>query len=274
MGYIKDQIKVIKERDPAIKLSAEVFLYPSFYALLFHRWGHWFYERKHFFIARLISQIARGLTGIEIHPGAKIGKGLFIDHGMGVVIGETCEIGDNVTIYHGVTLGGTGKDHGKRHPTIGNNVMISTGAKVLGPFKVGDNSRIAANAVVLQEIPEDSTVVGIPGKVVRIQGKRVNPSNELDQVKIPDPVKLEICKLKETIGILEGQLQNIEAQVGIKPSKEVQSLEKCSQMCVSEDFSEAMPSKEFEGPLGKHKCHNCSCDTKEICNQYTDDYEK
>lgn len=274
MGYVRDQIKVIKERDPAIKRSAEVFLYPSFYALLFHRWGHWFYERKHFFVARLISQIARGLTGIEIHPGAKIGKGLFIDHGMGVVIGETCEIGDNVTIYHGVTLGGTGKDHGKRHPTIGNNVMISTGAKVLGPFKVGDNSRIAANAVVLKEIPEDSTVVGIPGKVVRIQGKRVNPSNELDQVKIPDPVKLEICRLKETIDRLEGQLQNIEEKLGIEASKQVHSLSKASERCILEDFDQESDQETFIGQPGNHKCHNCSCDTKDICDQYTDDEQE
>ena len=207
MGYVKEQIKVIKERDPAIKRSLEVFLYPSFYALLFHKWGHWFYKKNSFFIARLISQIGRGLTGIEIHPGAIIGKGLFIDHGMGVVIGETCEIGDNVTIYHGVTLGGTGKDHGKRHPTIGNNVLISTGAKVLGPFKVGDNSRIAANAVVLQEIPEGSTVVGIPGKVVKIQGEKVNPCEDLDQVKIPDPVKMEICILKKAQERIEKHIQ-------------------------------------------------------------------
>ena len=207
MGYIKEQTKVIKERDPAIKKNAEVFLYPSFYALLFHKWGHWFYKKNRFFIARLISQIGRGLTGIEIHPGAKIGKGLFIDHGMGVVIGETCEIGDNVTIYHGVTLGGTGKDHGKRHPTIGNNVLISTGAKVLGPFKVGDNSRIAANAVVLQEIPEGSTVVGIPGKIVKIQGQRVNPCEDLDQVQVPDPVKMEMSMLRREQEKLERQIQ-------------------------------------------------------------------
>ncbi|MBU3804259.1 MAG: serine O-acetyltransferase [Candidatus Cellulosilyticum pullistercoris] len=248
MGYVKEQIRVIKERDPAIKSSAEVFLYPSFYALLFHRWGHWFYKRKHFFVARLISQIARGLTGIEIHPGATIGKGLFIDHGMGVVIGETCEIGDNVTIYHGVTLGGTGKDHGKRHPTIGNNVMISAGAKVLGPFKVGDNSRIAANAVVLQEIPEDSTVVGIPGKVVRIQGKRVNPCNELDQVKMPDPVKMEICRLKEMISTLENKLQTVETKLGM----EIQP-------------NEPILQKPLEG---KYTYCNEECSAKEACNHY------
>lgn len=268
MGYVKDQIKVIKERDPAIKNSAEVFLYPCFYALLFHRWGHWFYERKHFFVARLISQMSRGLTGIEIHPGAKIGKGLFIDHGMGVVIGETCEIGDNVTIYHGVTLGGTGKDHGKRHPTIGNNVLISTGAKVLGPFKVGDNSRIAANAVVLQEIPEDSTVVGIPGKVVRIQGKRVNPCNELDQVKIPDPVKLEICKLKETIKQLEKQIHHIEERTGVEYTNSVQDLEETAELYVEERFNEKMNQTEFVRQSGMSSCPNCNCDTKEICDQY------
>ena len=224
MGYVREQIKVIKERDPAIKTSAEVFLYPSFYALLFHKWGHWFYRKEHFFIARLISQMGRGLTGIEIHPGAKIGKGLFIDHGMGVVIGETCEIGDNVTIYHGVTLGGTGKDSGKRHPTIGNNVMISAGAKVLGPFKVGDNSRIAANAVVLQEIPEDSTVVGIPAKVVRIQGKRINPCQELDQIKIPDPVKMEMSSLKERINDLENHIHILETQVKVKNNTYIDTL--------------------------------------------------
>lgn len=268
MGYIKEQIKVIKERDPAIKTSAEVFLYPSFYALLFHKWGHWFYKKKHFFIARCISQIGRGLTGIEIHPGATIGKGLFIDHGMGVVIGETCEIGDNVTIYHGVTLGGTGKDHGKRHPTIGNNVMISTGAKVLGPFKVGDNSRIAANAVVLQEIPEDSTVVGIPGKVVRIQGKRVNPSNELDQVKIPDPVKMEICKLKETIAYLENQLEMIEDKLGIEDQKLVDVLNESSETYVSGQFNERMRQVDFIRQPERCSCKDTDCITKEACKQY------
>lgn len=213
MGIIREEIRVIKERDPAIKSSAEVFLYPCFYAILFHRLGHFFYKHRWFFVARLISQLSRGLTGIEIHPGARIGKGLFIDHGMGVVIGETCEIGDNVTIYHGVTLGGTGKDHGKRHPTIGNNVMISTGAKVLGPFKVGDNSRIAANAVVLQEVPEDSTVVGIPGKVVKIQGKRVDPCKELDQVDMPDPIKMELCRMNNRMKELEAVIEKMNTQL-------------------------------------------------------------
>ena len=268
MGYVKEQIRVIKERDPAIKSSVEVFLYPSFYALLFHRWGHWFYKKKCFFIARLISQIGRGLTGIEIHPGATIGKGLFIDHGMGVVIGETCEIGDNVTIYHGVTLGGTGKDHGKRHPTIGNNVMISAGAKVLGPFKVGDNSRIAANAVVLQEIPEDSTVVGIPGKVVRIQGKRVDPSNELDQVKMPDPVKMEICTLKEIVYELKDQLKAVEGQLGIENIPTAHTLDESPEIYVSEQFNERINQTEFIRQPGKANCWNENCSTKDACNQY------
>lgn len=272
MGYIKEQIKVIKERDPAIKRGIEVFLYPSFYALLFHKWGHWFYKRHHFFIARLISQASRGLTGIEIHPGAKIGKGLFIDHGMGVVIGETCEIGDNVTIYHGVTLGGTGKDHGKRHPTIGNNVMISTGAKVLGPFKVGDNARIAANAVVLQEIPNDSTVVGIPGKVVRISGKRVNPSDELDQVKVPDPVKLEIRNLKEEIASLEKQVQMIDNKLGLAAPELSHILDECPEIYVLEKFNERMNRTEFIREA--RYCKPETCESFEGCEVKYDKEEK
>lgn len=279
MGYIKEQIRVIKERDPAIKKSAEVFLYPSFYALLFHKWGHWFYKKKRFFIARLISQVGRGLTGIEIHPGAIIGKGLFIDHGMGVVIGETCEIGDNVTIYHGVTLGGTGKDHGKRHPTIGNNVMISSGAKVLGPFKVGDNSRIAANAVVLQEIPEDSTVVGIPGKVVKIQGKRVNPCDDLDQVGLPDPVKMEICTLRRTIEALEEQIKSLSHQVGLSDhelntmTKQV-VLNESPEIYVSPEFNERMKQIEFIRQPKDHHCENTTCENKEACEEYQQENSK
>lgn len=256
MGYIKDQIRVIKERDPAIRCSGEVFLYPSFYAILCHRWSHKLYQKQHFFLARLISQLARGLTGIEIHPGAVIGKGLFIDHGMGVVIGETCEIGDNVTIYHGVTLGGTGKDKGKRHPTIGNNVMISTGAKVLGPFKVGDNSRIAANAVVLQEIPPNSTVVGIPGKVVRIQGKKVNPCVELDQIKLPDPIKMEICRLKGSINELEEQIKVLQDKLGIKDkgiSEYLSVEEESTAIYVAEQFNAKRNCTEFvRQPQQKH----------------------
>lgn len=207
MGFIKEQIQVIKKRDPAIKKTSEVFLYPSFYAILSHRIAHRLYCKKRFFLARLLSQMTRNLTGIEIHPGAKIGKGLFIDHGMGVVIGETCEIGDDVMIYHQVTLGGTGKEHGKRHPTIGNNVMISAGAKVLGPFKVGDHSRIAANAVVLQAVPEDSTVVGIPGRVVKVKGERVNPCEDLDQVRLPDPIQSQLCQMNKRLKMIEEEMK-------------------------------------------------------------------
>ncbi len=210
MKYIKEEIQVIKERDPAIKKSSEVFLYPSFWAVINHRVAHWMYKKGWYFWARHISQRSRKKTGIEIHPGATIGKGLFIDHGMGVVIGETCEIGDNVTIYQGVTLGGTGKEHGKRHPTIGDDVMISTGAKVLGSFKVGDNSRIGAGSVVLGEVPPNSTVVGIPGKVVKRGEKKVKPKDTLDQVHLPDPVKMEMCRLLLRIEILEDRLKRVE----------------------------------------------------------------
>ena len=169
-----------------------------------HRRAHWFWTHNHRFIARAISQRAVKKTGIEIHPAAKIGKRFFIDHGTGVVIGETTEIGDDVTIYQGVTLGGTGKDVGKRHPTIGNGVMIGSGAKVLGPFKVGDNTNIAAGAVVLDEIPPDSTAVGVPARVVKQGGKRID---KLDQVHIPDPVSQELCKMKLRIERLEKELQ-------------------------------------------------------------------
>lgn len=203
---IKEDIAAVKERDPAARSSFEIFfLYPGVKAIRMYRKAHFFYEHKHFFIARMISQRAARKTGIEIHPGAKIGRRLVIDHGHGVVIGETAEIGDDVLIYQGVTLGGTGKDTGKRHPTIGNNVMISTGAKVLGPFKVGDNSRVAAGAVVLEEVPPDCTVVGVPARVVRRGGEKVRP---LDQVHISDPVSQELCRLEQRIILLEKELEN------------------------------------------------------------------
>ena len=202
---IKEDIQAVKDRDPAAKSSLEIFfLYPGVKAIRMHRRAHFFYKHNMFFLARLISQQAARLTGIEIHPGATIGRRLVIDHGHGVVIGETAEIGDDVLIYQGVTLGGTGKDTGKRHPTIGNNVMISSGAKVLGPFKVGDNSRIAAGAVVLEEVPENSTVVGVPARVVKIGGVKVKP---LDQIHIPDPVAQEICRLEIKINELEKKLE-------------------------------------------------------------------
>ena len=198
---LKELIQAYKDRDPAARSSLEIMLlYPGVKAVRSHRRAHWCYTHGHFFLARWISQRSRRRTGIEIHPGAKIGKRLVIDHGMGIVIGETAEIGDDCTIYQGVTLGGTGKDTGKRHPTLGNNVMVGCGAKVLGPFKIGDNSKIAANAVVLNEIPDDSTAVGIPAKVVRTAGKRID---DLDQVHMPDPVANEINALKARIEQLE-----------------------------------------------------------------------
>lgn len=202
---IRYDIKAILERDPAARNGFEVFmLYPGFHALLYHRVAHWLYKHRMKFLARWVSQTCKFWTGIEIHPGATIGRGLLIDHGAGVVIGETAEIGDNCTIYQAVTLGGTGKDTGKRHPTLGNNVMVGAGAKVLGPFKVGDNAKIAANAVVLSEVEENATCVGVPGRMVKRAGKRV--CADLDQIHIPDPVSMELCKVLMRIEKLEKQL--------------------------------------------------------------------
>lgn len=201
---LKETIQAYMARDPAARSPLEVyFLYPGLKATRSHRRAHWFYEHNMKFIARMISQASRHRTGIEIHPGAKIGKRLVIDHGMGIVIGETAEIGDDCLLYHGVTLGGTGKDTGKRHPTIGNNVLIGTGAKVLGPFKVGDNSRIAANSVVLSEVPPDSTAVGIPARVVRIAGQKVDYATEVDQISVRDPMTDELDCLRRRIEALE-----------------------------------------------------------------------
>ena len=194
--YYKEQVKIIRERDPAIKNDLEVLLYPSFRALYSYRKAHKHYLKGHFFRARVISQRAARKTGIEIHPGATIGEGFFIDHGNGVIIGETSIIGNNVTLYQGVTLGGTGKETGKRHPTIGNNVMISAGAKVIGSFTVGDNSKIGAGSVVLSEVPPNSTVVGIPGRVVKREDVRL-PQLDLDQIHLPDPVLNDINVLKQ-----------------------------------------------------------------------------
>lgn len=194
--YYKEQVKVIRERDPAIKNNLEVMLYPSFKAIYSYRKANKHYLKKHYFLARLISQRSARKTGIEIHPGATIGEGLFIDHGHGVIIGETAIIGDNVTIYQGVTLGGTGKESGKRHPTIGDNVMISAGAKVIGSFTVGENSKIGAGSVVLSEVPPNSTVVGVPGRVVKREDVRL-PRLDLDQIHLPDPVLNDIRILKQ-----------------------------------------------------------------------------
>ena len=208
---LKETIEAYKARDPAARSSLEIyFLYPGLKAVRSHRKAHWCYEHNLKFLARFISQCSRHRTGIEIHPGAKIGRRLVIDHGMGIVIGETAEIGDDCLIYHGVTLGGTGKDSGKRHPTIGNNVLIGTGAKVLGPFKVGDNSRIAANSVVLSEIPPDSTAVGIPARVVRRQGVKVDYATEVDQVNISDPVAEELAAIRKALCEMNTRLQNME----------------------------------------------------------------
>lgn len=199
---LNETLSAYMENDPAARNKLEVFLlYPGVHAIINHRIAHFFYKRRLRFIARAISQWSRFWTGIEIHPGAKIGRRFVIDHGAGIVIGETTEIGDDVLIYQGVTLGGSGKEQGKRHPTIGNRVLIGSGAKVLGSFKVGDNARIAANAVVLNEIPNDATAVGIPAKVRRIAGAK-----PLDQVNVPDPVAQEICKLQARIDRLEREL--------------------------------------------------------------------
>ncbi len=209
---IMEDVESVKRRDPAAHSSLEVLLlYPGIHALIAHRVSHWLYENQMFLLARMNSEVAKFFTGIEIHPGAKIGKGLFIDHGTGVVIGETAEIGDECTIYQGVTLGGTGKDKGKRHPTLGNNVMIGCGAKVLGPFRVGDNVKIAANAVVLEPIGDNSTAVGVPARVVSQNGVK-KPLYDLDQVHIPDPVSQELCRLRAKLEALENRLDEWEGK--------------------------------------------------------------
>ncbi|MGN0443989.1 MAG: serine O-acetyltransferase EpsC [Acutalibacteraceae bacterium] len=205
LDRLKEDLMCVKRNDPAARSSFEIMLlYPGFKAIRMHRKAHWFYSHKMYFIARLISQRCVRKTNIEIHPGAQIGRRFFIDHGTGVVIGETAVIGDDCTIYQGVTLGGTGKDKGKRHPTLGNNVMVGAGAKVLGPFKVGDNSNIAAGSVVLSEIPENSTAVGSPARVVRQNGKRVD---RLDHVHMPDPVAQQLCAMNMKIERLEKELE-------------------------------------------------------------------
>ena len=217
MGMIKrlkEEVAVIRQRDPAIHTAMEVFLYPSFKVMM-----HFLYLKKHYFLARWVSQRGVRKTGIEIHPGAVIGKGFFIDHGNGVIIGETAVIGDNVTLYQGVTLGGTGKEHGKRHPTVGNNVMISAGAKVLGSFKIGDNSKIGAGSVVLNEVPPGSTVVGVPGRVVK-RKKQCLPQEEMDHTNLPDPVKEDIANLQKANSELTNRLLELERVVKQMKRKE------------------------------------------------------
>ena len=214
---LKEDLDAVMERDPAARSRLEVFfLYSGFKAVRSHRKANWCYRHNLKFLARWISQRSRKKTGIEIHPGAQIGRGLFIDHGMGVVIGETTQIGDNCTLYQGVTLGGTGKDTGKRHPTLGDNVLIGAGAKVLGPFTVGDNARVAAGAVVLDAVPEGATAVGVPARVVRINGEKVpakpprHPCDDMDQIHVADPVSMELCRLRGEMERLEKRLQELE----------------------------------------------------------------
>ena len=208
---LREEIQVIREKDPAMKSSLEALLYPSFWAVINHRSAHWFYKKNMFFISRMISQVSRMFTGIEIHPGAKIGKKFFIDHGMGVVVGETCEIGDNVLLYQGVTLGGTGKDKGKRHPTIGNNVMIGSGSKVLGPIVIGNNVKVGAGSVVLHNVDNNSTVVGVPARYAGGSGKNqsVTPSDAVDQIDIADPVETDIERMKAQIAALEQEVERL-----------------------------------------------------------------
>jgi len=217
-GRLRKEIQAVFDRDPAAKSVLEVLLcYPGLHAIILHRIAHFFYRHRFFLVARLISQFARAITQIEIHPGAKIGEGLFIDHGAGVVIGETAEIGNNVTIYQGVTLGGTGKEKGKRHPTIGDNVVISTGAKILGSFKVGDNSKIGAGSVVLKPVPPNSTVVGVPGKVVIRDGEKVGTAGvsiiDLRHDLLPDPVAEAMYAMQKTIERLEQRVAELEKQI-------------------------------------------------------------
>ena len=208
MFRLIETLEAYQRRDPASRSKLEIFLlYPGVHATIFHRVSHFLWTHHLRFLARLNSQLCRTLTGIEIHPGATIGRRFVMDHGMGIVIGETAEIGDDVLLYHGVTLGGTGKDHGKRHPTIGNNVLIACGAKVLGPFKVGDGARIASNAVVLQEVPPEATAVGAPAQVVRIAGKKPDYATEVDQVHVTDPVQKKLDALQSRLEFLEKMLE-------------------------------------------------------------------
>ena len=208
---LNETLEAYQKRDPAARSKLEIFLlYPGVHATIDHRIAHFFYRHNMKFIARVVSQWSRMWTGIEIHPGAKIGRRLVIDHGMGIVIGETAEIGDDCLIYHGVTLGGTGKDQGKRHPTIGNNVLVSTGAKVLGPFKVGDNARIAANAVVLSEVPDNATAVGIPAQIVRIDGRSTHYADDVDQTSVNNPTLDKLAALAQRVEELEQKIQEKE----------------------------------------------------------------
>lgn len=233
--WIKDEIKTISEEDPAARNALEILTcYSGLHAILSHRVAHWFYSKRLFLVARIISQVARFFTGIEIHPGAKIGKGFFIDHGMGVVIGETTEIGDNVLIYQGVTLGGTGKEKGKRHPTIKNDVVIGAGAKILGAVTIGDNVRIGAGSVVINSVPSNTTVVGVPGRVVIKDRTRISPL-DLEHGILPDPEAQAIKCLVNRIESLEERLDKSILREKVKET-EYLSLEKKRECKFLEEF--------------------------------------
>ena len=233
---IKSEIDAVMERDPAARSRLEVaLLYSGFKAVRSYRRANWFYRHNMKFIARAISQRARHKTGVEIHPGATIGKGLFIDHGMGVVIGETTVIGDNCTIYQNVTLGGTGKHTGKRHPTLGDNVMVGSGAKVLGPFTVGSGARVAAGAVVLDAVPENATAVGVPARVVRVNGMKVSDSEELDQIHVSDPVSQELCRMNLKYTQMKRQMVEMQLQLEAMQKK----LEEMTALPATSDSEEA-----------------------------------
>ncbi|MCD8160622.1 MAG: serine O-acetyltransferase [Clostridiales bacterium] len=211
--YLSELLGAYQARDPAARSKLEIFLlYPGVHATIYHKLSHFLYRHRLFFLARLVSQWARLWTGIEIHPGATIGRRFVIDHGMGIVIGETAEVGDDVLLYQGVTLGGTGKDTGKRHPTVGNNVMIGSGAKVLGPFKIGDGARIAANAVVLREVPPQATAVGVPARIARIAGRKVSYADEVDQISVVDPRDKTIQQLEERLAALERRASDVDGE--------------------------------------------------------------
>ena len=224
VSFVKEEIEVIRERDPAIKSTMEVFLYPSFKVMLHYRVAHKLYLKKHYFLARWISQRAVRKTGIEIHPGATIGKGLFIDHGSGVIIGETAILGNNVTLYQGVTLGGTGKEKGKRHPTLEDNVMVSAGAKVIGSFTVGKNSKIGAGSVVIEEVPPNCTVVGVPGRVVKMGDERI-PRLDMDQVHLPDPISNDIRELQADNLRMHKQIQEMEKRMKCMRDENIEIIE-------------------------------------------------
>ena len=220
LNRLMETLSAYQARDPAARSKLEIFLlYPGVHAIIYHRLAHWLYCHNLKFLARLISQWSRHWTGIEIHPGAQIGRRFVVDHGMGIVIGETAEVGDDVLLYHGVTLGGTGKDQGKRHPTIGNNVLIGCGAKVLGPFTVGDGSRIAANSVVLTEVPANATAVGVPAKIVRIAGEKVRYADDVDQIHVTDPVQ-------KTLDALSSRLEELEKQLDGKYLEQIKNTHK------------------------------------------------